>query len=546
MLRGFIVYACLILALATPSFAAITAPATQPATLPATARPADRTIRLQPGNEIHSAAFAPDGQTLYVSATVYDVNVTPVLLRAWPEAVAIVIGLWALGRIWRQRRRRVAAGVEHCRRCDYQLTGLGSDRCPECGMQLTPRNRVRARSLRRRAVVPAVVLGLVAGGYVVARSHAPRDVAVPERFHWRSVAPATWAIEDDISWLRPHLARRDVLLAVDPRTGGVRRVVCSEPVASRRAVGPWGEGEQLAVAPDGRTLAAWDGVRPEYRLIDVATGRMLHSVGPIGRTTAFSPDGQQLVTADDRGRIWGWDVRTGDRRSFDQLPPLPKELLKQYPAARRFVSGPASQRRNRMELLLRGDRLMAVEYLATTRDERDYVHHARLDTINAATGQIDYLMDLGRTQVGAPCTDLCPVKSHADGYAIALGKSYRPDSIRLLDSNAAPTAVVALPRSADEGRIWFERIDTPPNGRVVLAMFKEDTAQDRVVQYAVCNASTGQWVDLLDTACDHVYSLQFATDSSAAVALSRPRVRNAGSRVDDQLIVFDLKRYYSN
>ena len=36
-----------------------------------------------------------------------------------------------------------------CRRCDYVLLGIDSDRCPECGQFLSPRTILRGQRVRR-------------------------------------------------------------------------------------------------------------------------------------------------------------------------------------------------------------------------------------------------------------------------------------------------------------------------------------------------------------------------------------------------------------
>ncbi|MCK6484305.1 MAG: hypothetical protein HUU22_03035 [Phycisphaerae bacterium] len=38
-------------------------------------------------------------------------------------------------------RRRIDDGAPHCAKCAYNLTDLTSERCPECGIVLSPENR---------------------------------------------------------------------------------------------------------------------------------------------------------------------------------------------------------------------------------------------------------------------------------------------------------------------------------------------------------------------------------------------------------------------
>ena len=50
-----------------------------------------------------------------------------------------------------------------CRRCDYELQGIASPQCPECGLPLSPTNVVRGRRYRRPGLAVAGVLGLLIG-----------------------------------------------------------------------------------------------------------------------------------------------------------------------------------------------------------------------------------------------------------------------------------------------------------------------------------------------------------------------------------------------
>ncbi|HEX8911766.1 MAG TPA: hypothetical protein VF796_05360, partial [Humisphaera sp.] len=73
----------------------------------------------------------------------------------------VVAGLvaWTLGRFPRRRGR-----TPHCRRCGYVLTGLTSDRCPECGRDVgTSKAVVRGERHVRPRVAWAGLLSVVVG-----------------------------------------------------------------------------------------------------------------------------------------------------------------------------------------------------------------------------------------------------------------------------------------------------------------------------------------------------------------------------------------------
>jgi hypothetical protein len=69
-----------------------------------------------------------------------------VLLHA--GAFLIRIGHWP----------RRAGTDPFCRRCDYLLLGIESDRCPECGQFLSPRTIIRGHRRRR---TPLTLLGVL-------------------------------------------------------------------------------------------------------------------------------------------------------------------------------------------------------------------------------------------------------------------------------------------------------------------------------------------------------------------------------------------------
>lgn len=65
----------------------------------------------------------------------------------WPIALAFFLGGSPL--LWRMvRRRPMIPG--HCRHCGYDLRGIPSDRCPECGTPLLSYDQLSKRRMRRQ------------------------------------------------------------------------------------------------------------------------------------------------------------------------------------------------------------------------------------------------------------------------------------------------------------------------------------------------------------------------------------------------------------
>jgi hypothetical protein len=81
----------------------------------------------------------------------------------------LVVGIMMIKRGFRSSRR----GYEpHCRSCGYILLGIDSQRCPECGTAISPRNTVHGQRVRRHGLawagIAAVLLGLALPGILAA------------------------------------------------------------------------------------------------------------------------------------------------------------------------------------------------------------------------------------------------------------------------------------------------------------------------------------------------------------------------------------------
>lgn len=84
--------------------------------------------------------------------------------------LVVALGLVPLGAtliVLGCRGRRVG-DAPHCRKCGYNLTGLPSEACPECGSSCTGRGVAVGRKQRLRSAIVAglvaTIAGLVLGG----------------------------------------------------------------------------------------------------------------------------------------------------------------------------------------------------------------------------------------------------------------------------------------------------------------------------------------------------------------------------------------------
>jgi hypothetical protein len=100
-------------------------------------------------------------------------------------AVVLVGGVLFARMLLRPRRRGT---TPHCLRCDYNLTGLTSDRCPECGTQITPASIVYGERIRRpwsKAAAVALVAVLLIPVVQWARN-----------YNWYRMKPTSWVMSD--------------------------------------------------------------------------------------------------------------------------------------------------------------------------------------------------------------------------------------------------------------------------------------------------------------------------------------------------------------
>src|SRR5262245_48694231 len=79
-------------------------------------------------------------------------------------------------------------GAPHWSTCEYNLTGIQSNRCPECGAELTPKTIVRGRRQHRMAVLITGMMLLVIG------TIAPIPAAHRwlNRVDWYPYKPTSW------------------------------------------------------------------------------------------------------------------------------------------------------------------------------------------------------------------------------------------------------------------------------------------------------------------------------------------------------------------
>jgi hypothetical protein len=213
---------------------------------------------------VQTAAFGPDGASVYCCAHTYPINVWAVIVHVWPEALGIVVGIVTVVCgiiILKAVRRPRREGISYCRKCNYDLTGQSGSTCPECGRDTANRGSVLGKTLLRRVALPAVVWFVFTAGYsVLWTCRIPRDNAASRWIEWPSKSLARWSDEHQVAWLQRLKSFGEDIVRVDLATGGTTLV--RERLHSTYM--------NLTVTPDGRSLILADDGGPV--LMDLATG----------------------------------------------------------------------------------------------------------------------------------------------------------------------------------------------------------------------------------------------------------------------------------
>lgn len=282
-------------------------------------------------DDIGGVAFSPDSTAMYVQLRLEAIDPVDVVRAYWPEALGAGVGIAALVLLWlalRVVRRRRRPGHWHCRRCNYDLTGLAVPltddgaapcRCPECGVDVANRTPVRGRRLSLRLAPLLVPVALLLGGYATLWIAAvPRATAMNRDAYWPSTTLASWVQSWQVAWLMPFLRSVDRIVAVDPASGRRLRTVYT---------GSFVTYFPLVLTPDGGSLFLSGGSGRLLR-VDTRSGRVLgaavrpggsETTGGWQRVIGFSKDGAEayavhLHDAELKTRVYGWDLASGRQR----------------------------------------------------------------------------------------------------------------------------------------------------------------------------------------------------------------------------------------
>lgn len=99
--------------------------------------------------------------------------------------ILLHVGAFMVKLFWFPRPKGTAP---FCKRCSYNLQGLQSEQCPECGIYLTSNNIIRGQRLRRPRLTLLALFILLLG--LLAAWFAFNDRS--RRFGWYEYKPTPW------------------------------------------------------------------------------------------------------------------------------------------------------------------------------------------------------------------------------------------------------------------------------------------------------------------------------------------------------------------
>ena len=266
-----------------------------------------------PGDtNIQDIVLLPDGSHLLAVFRIGSVNLWSLLVYGWVEIVATVAVGTLVVALWRLLHRRRAIGQPHCRRCNYLLVNLGADVCPECGIELTRRNRVMGRTRRTRVAVTVVLLVAVFAGYATGYRRLARQGSASTWCQWLSPGLYDYAERNRQFWLLEHRSWRCRVVEIDLADGSVIRTLFS-----RDGIWPG----PLVLHPDGRSFFFSQGDVITHH--DLVSGRRLGTFRldetrprqvrrRLHRFTVDAP-GETIYAMTMDNVVWAWHLADGTR-----------------------------------------------------------------------------------------------------------------------------------------------------------------------------------------------------------------------------------------
>lgn len=261
---------------------------------------------------------AADGKAVYVLSTRPAVNLWKTVVGYSPEILTILGCVMTLLVLRRVARRPQVVGERYCRQCNYLLRNHESERCSECGGEVSERSVMRGARRKPRVVLLTSLMAMFVVLYLSNGLELLRFCSATEWLDWRSTSladkvPVRWR------YLNATMDQVWSIDRIDLQTGALTVTLLDARDALRG----------LAFAADGQSMAVWGekGVYryalPDCSLLDSMTLEDVRdSPGWSDRLidARFSPDLQQAYLINNYGTVDRWTLATHVSTPLMEIP----------------------------------------------------------------------------------------------------------------------------------------------------------------------------------------------------------------------------------
>lgn len=255
------------------------------------------------------------------------INIWSLAVYYWPEAIGVVNLIVLLSCVWRLLRNKMIVGQPHCRKCHYSLIAFEGDTCPECGVNLSDRNRIIGRRFGWRIGICLVVSIFVVVGYLPGRNHVPRQGWFADHYQILSPRLYRWMMNRK-TLQRDHHEYLQRFVEIDVTTGKLIRQYKTK--SGREIHTEFSPDGNAAVLRHGRMIQLFD-LRSGQCLADMDmvehAGEFLNNdESRIARMTlGEKPEILYLCTWD--GSLQIWNLVDGSVEELAKLDDMPSEMF---------------------------------------------------------------------------------------------------------------------------------------------------------------------------------------------------------------------------
>lgn len=264
-----------------------------------------KVITLSGDHTISALSISNDPVSIYVILTRPEIDLWSMMHDHWIAlGIVIVLITWiVLLFVWRRYIfvRRLP-GVPYCSKCNYRLADLVSKTCPECGVNLTPANRIIGGVRNIRIDKRFIILACASIAYLGLWALLPRFIETEDGPTWTSRALAEWAVTLNVTSILEYEIDVHRLVRLDTASGRI-----PQSLLTSKNLFPM----SLTMSRDGTTVFVSE--RFSVLGFDTSSGRQiinssLRNPFRLVNEFAVSDDRKMIVAMTDNGHVFTWDL----------------------------------------------------------------------------------------------------------------------------------------------------------------------------------------------------------------------------------------------